>query len=63
MHVKEETEPSKTAEGTLADILKKHSSWASDEWLKKTHVQNGYVFLYWSQGTTVHETEVNIAEK
>lgn len=28
----------------------------------KTHLQEVYVFLYQSQGTIVHETEVNISE-
>lgn len=44
--MEEETEPMKTAEGALADILKKYFSWTPDEWLRQKHIQKGYVFLY-----------------
>lgn len=55
MHVEEETKPLKRAEGTSTDENQ-------IERLMKTHLQEVYVFLYQSQGTIVHETEVNISE-
>lgn len=65
--MEEETEPVKTAEGALADILKKYFSWAPDEWLSQKHIQKGYVFLLKSGQNSAWDSrscsEVNIAKK